>query len=96
MKTISGNDRGFLKIIALAGLGLMALACLVPQPAEARVVVKVRPKTVRIVVAPKPVLRVVIRPARPAEGRHVWIKGHYVTIPRGRTVWVTGHWKRVR
>ncbi|MBU1072997.1 hypothetical protein KKG45_07100, partial [bacterium] len=64
--------------------------------------VRVRIAKPRIVVAPRVVVRavpvqaiVVVRPARPVLGKHVWVPGHYAKRPGCPRVRVTGHWRRI-
>lgn len=65
---------------------------------QAAVIVRARIGPARILVTPRPVPRrvVVVRPARPAHGRYVWVPGHYVKRPYRPVRWVAGHWRRVR
>jgi hypothetical protein len=75
----------------------IAVSCLGAIPADAQLIVRVRPRAPRVVVT---------RPPAPSP-RHVWIQedwrvnrgrydyagGRWEAPPDARSVWVPGHWK---
>ncbi len=80
-------------ITALAAAGLVAA---MPNAADAGPRLRVRVCAPRVVFEkPKPRVTVVVRPAKPAQGKYAWVPGHYVKKPGCRRVWVAGHWKRI-
>ncbi len=99
MKTRTSRRHSFLRSALFTAIALLGLSAALPAAAEARVRVRVKPRVVvapRIVVKAAPVkTTVVIRPAKPAAGKFVWVPGHYARKPGCKRVWIAGHWRRV-
>lgn len=93
MKTRDTRRQSLLRNLIVTVIALLGLSAALPAAAEARVRVVVKP---RVVVKAAPVkTTVVIKPAKPARGKYVWVPGHYVKKPGRPRVWVAGHWRRV-
>ncbi len=86
----------------LATIAVAGLSVALPSAADATVRVRVRVLKPRVVVAPRVIVRttpvkttVVVQPAKPTQGKYVWLSGHYAKKPGCRRVWIAGHWKRI-
>ncbi|MBC8426446.1 hypothetical protein H8E07_20195 [bacterium] len=102
MRIDTTNIKRLIRNASLATIAVVGLSAVMPSAAEATVRVRVRAPRARVVVAPRVVVRVapvkttvVVRPAKPVQGKYVWVSGHYMKKPGCRRVWIKGHWKRI-
>ncbi len=99
MMTGTSNLKSLLRKSLIATIAMLGLTAALPSAADAAVRIRVKP---RVVVAPRVVVRtapvrttVVVRPARPVQGKYVWVPGHYTKRPGCYRVWIAGHWRRI-
>lgn len=99
MKTRTTRRHSILRSFLFTAIAVLGLSAALPAAAEARVRVRVKP---RVVVAPRIVVKVapikatvVVKSARPVQGKYVWVSGHYARKPGCQRVWIAGHWRRI-
>ena len=102
MRIDTTKIKRLIRNLSLATIAVVGLSAAMPCAADASVRVRVRVPKARVVVTPRVVVRtapvkttVVVRPAKPVQGKYVWVSGHYTKKPGCRRVWVKGHWKRI-
>ncbi len=92
------------KLFIVSILVTFAAAVLVPGISEARVIVRTKARTVKVlrvkntvpvrtVVVKTPVLKVKV--VKPKQKKNVWVPGHYRMVNGRRAAWIPGHWKTI-
>ncbi len=86
-----------LKKILLTGLSALAMSLILPSSSDARVVVRVQPRSLPMIKAKPSKTVVVSSPSMTVikvkpRLQKTWVPGHFRKVTRQRTIWVPGRW----